>query len=112
MHKAGDDGSRWSLWSQNSVLSIGSRNSVLSIGSIGSVLSIGSVGSAGSLGSVGSFVSVGCLMSGLSLWSVMTWKAKRSMVLGGAMAISGIEVSHGALDNERGVTGGDRAAEQ
>ena len=28
--------SRWSLWSQDSVLSIGSRGSVLSIGSVGS----------------------------------------------------------------------------
>ena len=43
-----EDGSRWSLWSWDSVLSIGSRNSILSIGSIGSVLSIGDVGSAGS----------------------------------------------------------------
>ena len=28
--------SRWSLWSENSVLSIGSKGSVLSIGSVGS----------------------------------------------------------------------------
>src|SRR5438067_360280 len=40
--------SRWSLWSEDSLLSIGSRGSLLSIGSVGSVLSIGPIGSAGS----------------------------------------------------------------
>jgi hypothetical protein len=74
-----NDGSRWSYRSQNSVLCIGSKNSVLSIGSIGSVLSIGSVGSAGSVLSVASFLSAGCLMSGLSLWSVMSWRAKKAL---------------------------------
>jgi hypothetical protein len=39
------NGSRWSLWSEDSVLSIGSKGSFLSIGSIGSACSIGSVGS-------------------------------------------------------------------
>jgi type IV secretory pathway TrbF-like protein len=44
------------------------------------VLSVGSVGSAGSLFSVGSFLSLGCLMSGLSIWSVMSWRAKQSVL--------------------------------
>ena len=39
----------WSLWSEDSILSIGSKGSVLSIGSIGSVASMGSLGSAMSL---------------------------------------------------------------
>jgi hypothetical protein len=30
--------------------------------------------------SVGSFLSVGCLLSALSLWSVMSWRTKRSVV--------------------------------
>jgi hypothetical protein len=77
--KTNDDGSRWSYRSQHSVLCIGSRDSVLSIGSIGSVLSIGSVGSAGSILSVASFLSAGCLMSGLSLWSIMSWRARRAI---------------------------------
>jgi hypothetical protein len=41
--------SKWSLCSEDSLLSIGSRGSVLSIGSIGSVLSVGSVGRFGVL---------------------------------------------------------------
>ena len=78
--KTGDDGSRWSLWSQDSVLSLASRNSLLSVGSVGSVLSIGGIGSAGSLAAVGSFLPDDCLMSACSLWSVMSWRAKRSIV--------------------------------
>jgi hypothetical protein len=35
--------SKWSLWSERSLLSIASRGSVLSIGSVGSALSIGSI---------------------------------------------------------------------
>ena len=59
--------SRWSLWSQDSFLSIGSRGSVLSIGSVGSALSVGSVGSFASAFSVGSAdVSVLSLLSALS----------------------------------------------
>ena len=77
--KGRDDGSRWSLWSRDSVLSIGSRNSVLSVGSIGSVLSVGSIGSAGSVLSIGSFLSIVGVMSGLSWWSVMAWRSKRSI---------------------------------
>ena len=77
--KDGDNGSRWSLWSRDSFLSIGSRNSVLSVGSIGSVLSIGAVGSAGSVLSIGSFLSVVSVMSGLSWLSVMAWRSKRSI---------------------------------
>ena len=75
-----DDGSRWSLWSRDSFLSIGSRNSVLSVASVGSVLSIGGVGSAGSVLSIGSFLSVASLMSGLSWWSVMAWRSKGRVV--------------------------------
>ena len=55
--------SRWSLWSEDSFLSIASRGSVLSIGSIGSVLSIASIGSALSLGSIGSVLSHASVMS-------------------------------------------------
>jgi hypothetical protein len=29
---------------------------------------------------VGSFLSLGCLMSGLSIWSVMSWRTKRSVL--------------------------------
>jgi hypothetical protein len=78
-----NDGSRWSLWSRDSVLSIGCRNSVLSVGSIGSLLSIGSVGSAGSVLSIGSFLSIVGVMSGLSWWSVMAWRSKRSIAASG-----------------------------
>ena len=49
--------SRWSLWSEDSVLCVGSKGSFLSIGSIGSAFSVGSVGSffsAFSIGSAGS----------------------------------------------------------
>jgi hypothetical protein len=57
---------RWSLWSEDSFLSIASTGSVLSIGSVRSALSIGSIGSAASALSIGSFASVGCLASALS----------------------------------------------
>lgn len=47
--------SRWSVWSEESILCIGSKGwSLLSIGSVGSVLSISSVGSVASIGSVAS----------------------------------------------------------
>jgi hypothetical protein len=55
--------SRWSLWSEDSVLSIASRGSVLSIGSVGSAASVLSIGSFGSFGSV---------MSSLSGWSFLS----------------------------------------
>ena len=44
--------SRWSLWSQDSFLSIGSKGSFLSIGSIGSALSVLSVMSSTSICSI------------------------------------------------------------
>ena len=50
-------GSRWSVWSEDSILSIGSKGSILSIGSVGSVLSVGSAGSILSVGAVGSAAS-------------------------------------------------------
>jgi hypothetical protein len=46
-----DRGSKWSILSENSILSIGSKGSILSIGSAGSILSVGSAGSFLSLGS-------------------------------------------------------------
>ena len=55
--------SRWSLWSESSVLSIASKGSFLSIGSIGSAFSIGSIGSFFSAFSIGS---AGSLFSALS----------------------------------------------
>ena len=76
--------SRWSLWSQDSVLSIASRGSVLSIGSVGSCASIGSVGSfasscsigsAMSFLSIGSFQSSGSVLSGQSNRSVLSWQS-------------------------------------
>jgi hypothetical protein len=74
-------GSRWSLWSTDSFLSIASQGSVLSIGSVGSALSIGSIGSAGSVLSVGSFASFGSGLSSLSRTSLLSHGA-RSQVLG------------------------------
>lgn len=51
--------SSWSFLSALSFLSIGSAGSCLSIGSAGSVLSIGSAGSCLSIGSAGGFRSIG-----------------------------------------------------
>ena len=58
--------SRWSLWSEDSVLCIGCRGSFLSVGSIGSVLSIGSLGSAVSVFSIGSTLAFASIMSARS----------------------------------------------
>ena len=71
--------SRWSLWSEDSLLSIASKGSVLSIGSIGSFLSIGSIGSFASWLSVGSFASVGSAMSAQSRWSIMSWRSSSAV---------------------------------
>lgn len=71
--------SRWSLCSEDSLLSIASKASVLSVGSIGSCLSVGSIGSFGSLLSVGAFFSGGSALSALSRWSVMSWRSSRSV---------------------------------
>jgi hypothetical protein len=64
--------SKWSLWSQDSLLCIGSHGSVLSIGSVGSVLSVGSIGSAASLLSIGSALAAGSALSVSSRWSLMS----------------------------------------
>jgi hypothetical protein len=72
--------SRWSLWSQDSFLSIGSRGSVLSIGSVGSTLSVGSVGSFASLFSVGSAFSVLSLLSARSCAAVMSYRSARALM--------------------------------
>jgi hypothetical protein len=66
-------GSKWSLWSEDSLLSIGSHGSVLSIGSVGSALSIGSIGSVASAFSIGSAVSLG---------SIMSFRARRGVMKG------------------------------
>jgi hypothetical protein len=62
---------QWSLWSEDSFLSIGSNRSVLSIGSIGSACSIGSIGSACSIGSIGSACSIGSIGSACSIGSLL-----------------------------------------
>ena len=67
---------RWSVWSDDSLLSIGSKGSLLSIGSVGSLLSIGSVGSALSALSIGSVFSIGSIMSSASRWSMMSHRAR------------------------------------
>lgn len=64
--------SRWSLWSEDSFLSIASKSSVLSVSSVGSCCSVGSVGSFASCLSVGSACSFGSLMSWSSRGSVMS----------------------------------------
>jgi hypothetical protein len=79
--RARGGGSRWSLWSTDSFLSIASQGSVLSIGSVGSVLSIGSVGSAGSVLSVASFASFASGLSSLSRASLLSHGAS-SRVMG------------------------------
>ena len=72
--------SRWSLWSQDSFLSIGSRGSVLSVGSVGSALSVGSVGSFASLFSVGSAFSALSLLSARSGLAVMSYRSVRALM--------------------------------
>lgn len=67
--------SRWSLWSEDSLLCIASKGSVLSVGSIGSFLSVGSVGSFASWLSIGSFASGGSAMAARSRWSIMSWRS-------------------------------------
>jgi hypothetical protein len=62
--------SRWSLWSEGSILCIGSKGSLLSIGADGSVLSIGSVGSVLSIGANGSVLSIDSVGSVLSVGSI------------------------------------------
>ena len=79
--------SRWSLWSQDSFLSIGSRGSALSIFSVGSFASIGSIGAAGSIGSIGSTLSPGSVLSNMSRGSVLSHHASSS-TLGQPMAPS------------------------
>jgi hypothetical protein len=71
--------SRWSLWSEDSLLSIASKGSVLSIGSIGSFLSVGSIGSVASWLSIGSFASGGSAMSAQSRWSIMSWRSSSAV---------------------------------
>jgi hypothetical protein len=72
--------SRWSAWSEDSLLSIGCKSSVLSIGSVGSCLSIGSVGSCLSIASVGSFASAGAALSAASRWSLLSWRSAGALV--------------------------------
>jgi hypothetical protein len=68
--------SRWSLWSDDSFLSIGSKGSVLSIGSVGSILSLGSIGSAASAFSIGSVLSLGSVLAARSRGSVMSARTR------------------------------------
>jgi hypothetical protein len=94
-------GSRWSLWSEDSVLSIASRGSVLSIGSLGSAASVGSLGSAGSLLSAGSALSVASALSWRSCCSLASAGGCRDVARGGpriprppaALALAGTEAA-------------------
>jgi hypothetical protein len=63
--------SKWSLWSDESFLSIASKGSVLSIGSVGSACSVGSICSFGSAFCVGSALSVASMLSFRARWRVM-----------------------------------------
>ncbi len=75
--------SKWSLWSEGSLLSVASQGSVLSIGSVGSALSVGSVGSVGSVFSTGSAMAACSLMS---RGSAARRPVVRAAVLGGCAA--------------------------
>jgi hypothetical protein len=75
--------SRWSLWSEDSLLSIGSKGSILSIGSAGSILSVGSAGSFLSIFSIGSFSSIGSALSSRSRWSLMSHGARWGLMRSG-----------------------------
>jgi hypothetical protein len=70
----------WSLWSENSVLSICSQDSVLSIGSAASFASFASVGSFASAGSIGSAMSAAALLSYQSAGSVMSHQSTGSVL--------------------------------
>jgi hypothetical protein len=72
--------SKWSLWSEGSILSIGSKGSVLSIGSVGSALSVGSVGSFMSAFSIGSAFSLLSALSSASRWSVMSHRTSGAVL--------------------------------
>jgi hypothetical protein len=69
--------SKWSIASQDSLLSIASHGSVLSIGSVASLLSVGSIGSVASVLGIGSASSAASAMSAASLGSVMSGKPRR-----------------------------------
>jgi hypothetical protein len=64
--------SKWSLWSEDSLLCIASDHSVMSVGSIGSSASAFSVGSFASLFSVGSSASVGSVLSSASRHALLS----------------------------------------
>ncbi|WP_078954973.1 hypothetical protein [Streptomyces griseus] len=81
----GSVGSFLSIGSVGSFLSIGSVGSALSIGSVGSALSIGSVGSAASVLSVGSWAGLGPLLSAESRWSVLPWRSRCGALAAGAL---------------------------
>jgi hypothetical protein len=73
-------GRMWSLWSENSVLSICSQDSVLSIGSAASVASFASVGSFASAGSIGSAMSGASLLSYQSTGSVLSHQSNGAVL--------------------------------
>jgi hypothetical protein len=70
----------WSLWSENSVLSICSQDSVLSIGSAASVGSFASVASFASAGSIASAMSAASLLSYQSSGSVLSHQSTGSVL--------------------------------
>lgn len=75
--------SKWSIASEDSLLSIASYGSTLSIGSVGSVASVGSIGSALSACSVASALGAGAAMSFRAVGSVMS-TGDSGRVMGGA----------------------------
>ena len=70
----------WSLWSENSLLSICSQDSILSIGSAASIASIASVGSFASAGSIGSAMSAASLLSHQSAGSALSHQSNGSVL--------------------------------
>lgn len=93
--------SRWSLWSEESILSIASRGSILSVGCVGSIASVASAGSicsvlavasAGSMASIMSFRSSSSLLSSGARDAVMgrTMGRQDRVMLAGTIAVATI----------------------
>lgn len=76
--------SKWSIASEDSVLSIASRGSALSIASVGSFLSIGSIGSVTSVLGIGSASSAASVLSAASCGSVMSAASLGSIMSAGS----------------------------
>jgi len=70
----------WSLWSENSVLSICSQDSILSVGSAASFASFASIGSFASAGSIASAMSAASLLSYQSAGSALSHQSNGSVL--------------------------------